>query len=60
MSNEKAGKKGKQGTTDSKALELSGAAGCARSLAGTASLDLLDAAFESGLARGLYEIMMAE
>lgn len=55
MSNEKAGKKGKQGTTDSKALELSGAAGCARSLAGTASLDLLDAAFESGLARGLYD-----
>lgn len=55
MSNEKAGKKGKPETTDSKALELSGAAGCARSLAGTASLDLLDAAFESGLARGLYD-----
>jgi cobaltochelatase CobT len=52
---EKAGKNGSIGAAAAKAVELSSAAGCARSLAATASLELLDGAPESVMVRGLYD-----
>ncbi|MFT6304567.1 MAG: cobaltochelatase CobT [Granulosicoccus sp.] len=55
MLNEKVNKKGSSGAAGSKALELSSVAGCARSLAATATLNFLDAAPESVMARGLYD-----
>lgn len=55
MLNEKANKKDSPTAANSKALQLSSAAGCARSLAATASLDLLGAAPESVMDRGVYD-----
>ena len=65
MLKDKANKKENSGATDSTELELSGAAGCARSLAASATLDLLDPmvaagasaslAIETDRARGRYD-----
>jgi cobaltochelatase CobT len=52
---EKADKNGSIGGAGAKAVELSSAAGCARSLAAAASLELLNGSPESVMARGLYD-----
>ena len=53
MLKDKANKKENSGATDSTELELSGAAGCARSLAASATLDLLDPMVAAGASASL-------